>query len=67
MFTYKDFITRKTCRTRGKFKGWTMPTGLLKVPYAVFSNPKGEVLVPIYLLTKETRAMLPKPEDIAPL
>jgi hypothetical protein len=44
-----------------------MPTGMLKVPYAVFSNPKGEVLVPIYLLTKETRAMLPKPEDIAPL
>ncbi len=67
MFSYKDFVTRKIHRTRGTFKGWTKPTGLVKVPYAVFSNPKGEVLVPIYLLTQETRAMLPKPEDVAPL
>lgn len=55
MFTYRDFITGKLCKTRGRFSGWTEPIGPLKARYAIFSNPKGEVLVPEYLLTKETK------------
>lgn len=55
MYTYKDIATAKIRRTRGKFVGWTKPTGLLKIPYAIFRNPRGDVLVPRYLLTQETR------------
>ena len=60
MYTYKDFATGKIRKTRGKFSGWTRPTGLLKARYAIFSNPGGDVLVPEYLLTAETK------ERIAP-
>jgi hypothetical protein len=62
MFTYKDFITKKIRKTRGTFQGWTKPTGLLHVRYAIFRNPSGDVLVPVYLLTAETKALLPAPE-----
>lgn len=58
MFTYTDFSTRKIKRTRGTFAGWTQPTGLLKARYAIFKNPRGTVLVPCYLLTAETKALL---------
>jgi hypothetical protein len=58
LYTYQDFVTRKIKRTRGKFAGWTAPTGLLKVRYAIFKNPRGTVLVPAYLLTKETKEKL---------
>ncbi len=61
MYQYKDFVTRKLHRTRGQFSGWTKPTGLLRAPYAIFRNPRGSVLVPIYLLTKETLSKLPPP------
>lgn len=43
MYTYKDFITGKIRKTRGKFSGWTEPTGFLKVPYAM-ENIKKMVL-----------------------
>jgi len=62
MYTYKDFITGKIRKTRGKFSGWTEPTGFLKVPYAIFKNPRGTVLVPKYLLTKETHEQLRREE-----
>lgn len=58
MYTYKDFVTGKIRKTRGKFSGWTEPTGFLKVPYAIFKNPRGTVLVPKYLLTAETKQMI---------
>jgi hypothetical protein len=61
-YTYKDFETGKTKRTRGKFTGWTQPTGLLKVRYAIFKNPRGTVLVPAYCLTPETKAAIAKAE-----
>ena len=61
MYTYKDFITGKTKRTRGKFVGWTGPTGILNVPYAIFRNRRGDVLVPRYLVTKETLIRIGKP------
>ena len=63
MFTYQDFITKKIRRTKGKFAGWTEQTGLLKVHYAIFRNPRGDVLVPEYLLTKETRERIKEIEN----
>ena len=59
MYTYKDFVTGKIKRTRGKFHGWSPPTGPLNAIYAIFQNPKGIVAVPYYCLTKETKAQLP--------
>ena len=58
MYAYRDFATGKTKRTRGKFAGWTEPTGLLSVRYAIFRNPRGEVLVPEYCLPPEVRCKL---------
>ena len=55
MYSYKDIITGKIKSTRGRFVGWTKPTGLLAVPYAIFSNPSGDILVPKYLLTQESK------------
>lgn len=54
-YTYKDIVTGKTRKTRGKFEGFTKPAGLLNVPYAIFELPRSTNLVPKYLLTKETR------------
>lgn len=59
MYTYKDFVTGKIRRTRGKFESWSEPTGPLKVRYAVFQNPRGRVCVPYYCLTPETKAAIP--------
>jgi tetraacyldisaccharide-1-P 4'-kinase len=64
MNTYKDFKTGKIKRTRGTFSGWTLPQGPLRARYAVFKNPKGEVIVPEYCLTKETRANIATLEDL---
>lgn len=58
MYTYKDWTRRgevKMRRTSGRFAGWTKPTGLLSVRYAIFRNRAGVVLVPEYLLTAETK------------
>lgn len=61
MNTYKDFVTGKIRYTRGKFSGWTKPSGPLKVHYAIFNNPRGVVLVPEYCLTPETRTTIGNP------
>jgi hypothetical protein len=63
MYTYKDIVTGKIRRTKGKFAYWTEPGGLLNVPYAVFQNPCGAVLVPRYLLTAETKAAIAEIEE----
>ena len=57
-YTYKDFQTGKTRRTSGKFDGWTPPTGLLNIPYAIFRTAKTNILVPAYLLTPETKTAI---------
>lgn len=65
MYTYKDFATGDIRRTRGRFDGYTEPTGLIGARYAIFRNPKGAVLVPDYLLTKETKERVAR-LDVAP-
>ena len=47
--------------TTGTFAGWTPPTGLLQVPYAIFRNKASEVLIPRYDLTPETLARIGTP------
>lgn len=54
-YTYKDFETGKVRWTRAPFTGWTQPTGLLNVRYAVFARRADSILVPEYLLTAETK------------
>lgn len=55
-YTYRDINNKQRIRrTRGQFAGWTEPTGLLNVRYAIFRNRCGDVLVPRYLLTEETK------------
>ena len=56
--TFKDLITGRMRWTRGKFAGWTEPTGLLKVRYAQFQRRADTLVVPEYLLTKDTKAAL---------
>ena len=64
MYTYRDIVdTNKIRRTRGKFVGWTEPTGLLQAPYAIFQNRCSDVLVPKYLLTPETVERIGQPDD----
>ena len=65
MYTYRDFITKKVRFTRGRFEGWSDPTGLLDVRYAIFKNRVGRVCIPVYLLTKETLDAIPKPPETA--
>lgn len=49
---------KKVRFTRGTFAGWTPPMGLVKVPYAIFRNKATEILIPVYDLTKETKARI---------
>lgn len=57
-YTYKDFATGQTRLTRGKFKGFTNPTGPLNCRYAIFQRKASSLFVPEYCLTKETRALI---------
>jgi len=57
----KPPFTKRIRWTRGTFSGWTPPTGLVNVPYAVFRNRASEVLIPLYDLTPETLAAIGKP------
>lgn len=57
-YTYRDIITKKIRYTTGKFIGWTEPTGLLSVKYAVFRRQKTDLIVPEYLLTPETKELI---------
>ena len=62
MYTYKEFMTKKIKRTRGKFSGWRQG-GPLNVWGVVFENPRSLLFVPHYCLTQETRDRIPaKPE-----
>ena len=53
--TYKDFVTGKIRFTKGRFDGWTPGTGIIGAKYAIFRTKATEILVPEYLLTKETK------------
>ena len=64
MYTYKDFLTGGVKRTKGTFSGWTPKQGPLNARYAIFKNPKGEILVPEYCLTEETRKNISTLEDM---
>jgi len=57
-YTFRDFVTGKTRWTRGTFAGWTGPSGLLGANYAIFQRRSDALLVPKYLLTKETKKEL---------
>jgi hypothetical protein len=59
--TYKDFVTGKIRYTRGKFLNWT-EGGIIGAKYAVFATAKNYLLIPIYLLTAETRAAIKEVE-----
>lgn len=54
MYSFRDFASGRTKRTRGKFVGWTRG-GPLNARYAIFQNRASDVLVPEYCLTAETR------------
>ena len=58
-YIYKDWDRdgklTKIRRTRGKFVGFCKDTSLINARMAIFKNPKGDILIPEYLLTKETR------------
>lgn len=56
-YFYKDH-NRTIHFTRGKFQGWTEPTGLLNVPYARFKLKSEMLFIPMYDLTRETRKAL---------
>jgi hypothetical protein len=58
--TYKDFATGKVHRTQGLFVGWTRPTGLLGIPYAIFRRPHSDLIIPEYLLTTQTLQRIEK-------
>jgi hypothetical protein len=64
-YKYKDFETGQQRWTRAPFGGWTLPTGLLNVRYAIFRRKSEALLVPEYLLTAETRNRLPAPSSLA--
>jgi hypothetical protein len=53
VYRYKDFVTGKLRFTRGRFVGWINLT-IFEIPYAIFKRKWDNVLVPKYLLTKET-------------
>jgi hypothetical protein len=61
-YFYKDIATEKVRFTRGEFKGWTEPTGLLNVPYAIFALKTTVLLIPKYALTKDTLSAIPAPD-----
>lgn len=63
MYTYKGIITGKIIRTRGRFAGWSEPTGLANVRHAMFQTRRGYLLIPPYLLTAETKAAIAKIEE----
>lgn len=59
MYTYRDFVTGKIHRTRGKFVRWHQG-GPLNAWYAMFALPLSSLYVPEYCLTPETRSRLPE-------
>ncbi len=58
MYTYKDFVSGKIRRTRGRFLRWERG-GILMAWGVTFELPMSVLWVPHYLLTPETRAAIP--------
>jgi hypothetical protein len=56
--TYIDIMTKQRRWTRKEFTGWQRG-GILNVPGAVFAGKNGFMWIPIYLLTRESLAILP--------
>lgn len=61
-YYYKDFVTGKRRFTKGQFVGWQRG-GFLGVIGATFVLRCSILFIPIYLLTKEAKAALPKEPD----
>ena len=60
---YRDFVTRKLHFTRRQFLQWQR-AGILNAWGAVLASKGGTMFIPVYLLTKESRALLPPvPEE----
>ena len=58
-YTYRDFVNpKKKCWTRGTFIAWTQD-GPLNAWGAFFHRRASDLWIPEYLLTPETRKMLP--------
>lgn len=57
-YAYRDIATGKVKRTRGRFVGFTDPTGPFLTCYAIFQNERSTLYVPQRDLTAETRADL---------
>ena len=57
---YRDFITGRLHYTRRQFLEWQRG-GVLNAWGAVFVSRCGAMFIPVYLLTKESRALLPPP------
>ena len=64
-YTFRDFVTGKPRYTQGRFVQW-LKGGPLNAWYAVFQNPATALLVPEYLLSKDSKAQLP-PHDESPI
>ncbi len=62
---YRDIKTNKVQWTRGKFSHW-IQGGLLNAHYAVILLRSKTLLIPIYLITKESRAQLPSLPELTP-
>lgn len=58
-YYYKDFVDGSLHFTRAPFVGWTEPTGPLNTRYAMFARRTETMLIPHYLLTSETKRLLP--------
>lgn len=54
-YTYKDFETGKPKWTKGRFREWTEPTGLLNVRYAVIDRGASTLFIPEYCLTPDSK------------
>ncbi len=59
---YRDFVTRKLHFTRRIFIEWQRG-GILNGWGAVLASRGGVMFIPVYLLTKEARALLPPIPD----
>ena len=61
---YHDFVTGELHYTRRKFIKWQRG-GIMNAWGAVLASRGGAMFIPVYLLTRESRDMLPPiPEDI---
>jgi hypothetical protein len=60
--TYIDILKHRIKKTRGQFVGWQRG-GPLNAWYAVFANRAGTLFVPLWCMTRETRAAItPQPK-----